>query len=159
MSAYIAQASPVEQAYPVFKDSASTSYGDGSDKCGVRQYTISLSPVPNPSTPIPFTLDSANMKLVLASSINTQAAIYTATFTVTVPGYPQIAAHIETFTVTLNKCQITSVTADATLDGTTVPYNVGQGTLNIPYVDFTFAPVACDVHTFTYLATLNNGGT
>jgi len=74
--------------------------------------------VPNPLSPYPITVDTVNKKVVLDTDTFGHAGSYTATFTVSLTNYPtQVTSVVKTFPVVIDACIVTSLTADAAING------------------------------------------
>ena len=105
---------PVTQQVGVIKDQVSVSYGDttGTQYCGNRQYSISsvISTIATATLDaLALSVGATNGLITLQSSNPLHVGTHTATVAVSLSSFPSITLSLSTFTITIQKCAVTSV--------------------------------------------------
>lgn len=120
------------------QDSLSQSFApnDGVTYCGPRQYSIASNGAPIPQF---LSLDQSINRLTLLSidPNHVTASPYTITIEASLSEHSSVAPVSSTFTVVINSCVLTSISAQAT---PTIAYQLGTPTLQFSVTDFLQQP-------------------
>ena len=104
---------PVTQQIGTVKDQVSVDHGDptGTEYCGPRQYSITsvLGSATSALDASSILISATSGLITLQSSNPLHVGTHTATVAVSLTNYPSIPMALSSFTITIQKCAVTSI--------------------------------------------------